>query len=277
MFENWTASSKRLLDRLTSDPRSELCRHGAEVYPVNMNKGREVRAGWIRGSGKRNTCMARIVAKANGSVDLYLHLDLNADLIGEGKPFASAFDGNETDRDMGKRNLIESDFPDAVFEWIACASKHCRKKHNIPVPAAEVITPTISTPAAAPIAKPVPRVDPDEEFREGQRKLRIHHDIERNTKAVRQKKALVLAQTGCLKCEVCRFDFWETYGEIGNGFAECHHRTPIHTLIEESTIQLDQLAIVCSNCHRMLHRPPYLTVEQLGDLLKCTYGDKRSG
>ncbi|HRA90336.1 MAG TPA: HNH endonuclease, partial [Planctomycetaceae bacterium] len=74
-------------------------------------------------------------------------------------------------------------------------------------------------------------------------------------------------KAGCLQCEVCAFDFFETYGEIGKGFAECHHRTPIHTLIEESTITLDQLAIVCSNCHRMLHRSPYLTTEQLRDLL----------
>jgi len=267
MFENWSESSSLLFERLQTDARSELCKHGAVVYQVNMNKGREVRVGWIRGSGKSNICMARIVAKANGSIDLYLHLDPNADLIGEGKPFASAFHGNETDRDMGKRNFSESDFPDAVFEWIACASKHCRRKHNIPIAPSEVTTSTVTPPGAAQTAKAVPQVNPDEEFREGQRKLRIHHDIERNTKAIRQKKTLVLAETGCLQCEVCAFDFFETYGEIGKGFAECHHRTPIHTLIEESTITLDQLAIVCSNCHRMLHRSPYLTTEQLRDLL----------
>jgi hypothetical protein len=266
MFENWYESSIRLLERLRSNPRSELCKHEAEIYPVNMNKGREVRVGWIRGAGKSNACMARIVAKANGTIDLYLHLDPDAELIGEGKPFKSAFHGNETDRHMGKRNLSESDFPDAVFEWIACASKHGRKKHNIPIPASEATIPTMIPPAAAPSAKPFPQVDPEEEFREGQRKLRIHHDIERNTKAIRQKKALMLAENGCLKCEVCGFDFVETYGEIGKGFAECHHRTPIHTLIEVSTITLDQLAIVCSNCHRMLHRPPYLITEQLRDL-----------
>jgi hypothetical protein len=267
MFENWTASSKRLLDRLTSDPRSELCKHGAEIYPVNMNKGREVRAGWIRGSGKSNACMARIVAKANGSIDLYLHLDPGADLIGEDKPFKSAFHGNETDRDMGKRNLSEGEFPDIVFDWIECASRHSRRKHNIPISASEATIQTKPPAAAVHAAKPAPQVDPEEELREGQRKLRIHHDIERNSKAIRQKKALVLAETGSLECEACGFDFFETYGEIGKGFAECHHRMPIHTLTEESIITLGNLAIVCSNCHRMLHRLPYLTVERLRDSL----------
>ncbi len=266
MFENWNPSSKRLVDRLQSDPRSDLCKHGAEVYPVNMNKGREVRVGWIRGSGKSNCCMARIVAKANGSIDLYLHLDPNADLVGEGKPFVSAFRGNETDRDMGKLNLSETHFPEAVFEWIACASKHSRKKHNIPIPALEATTPTKTPPAATQSAKAVPKIDPEEEFREGQRKLRIHLEVERNAKAVRQKKAHVLNATGSLTCEACGFDFFETYGDIGKGFAECHHRTPMHTLSEESVTTLDQLAVVCANCHRILHRPPFLTVEQLRNL-----------
>lgn len=267
MFENWNASSKTLVDRLQSDPRSDLCKHGAEIYAVNMNKGREVRVGWIRGNGKSNACMARIVAKANGSIDLYLHLDPGNDLIGDDRPFKSAYHRNETDRDMGKRAFSDSDFPEAVFDWIACASRHSRKKHNIPIPTSQVAKPVVTLGISNQSPKPVPQVDPEEEFREGQRKLRIHQEIERNTKAIRQKKALVLAETGCLQCEVCDFDFCETYGEIGKGFAECHHRTPIHTLIEESTITLIQLAIVCSNCHRMLHRSPFPTVEELRDLL----------
>ncbi len=231
-----------------------------------MNKSREIRAGWSVGNGDRNACMARIVAKADGSIDLYLHLDPKADLIGEGKPFASAYHGNKTDLDMGKVNLSETHFPEAVFEWIACASRHSRKKHNIPISPTETSTTKTHVTPVAP-AKTTPNVDPEEEFREGQRKLRIHHDIERNTKAIRQKKALVLEEAECLLCEVCDFDFCETYGEIGHGFAECHHRTPIHTLTEESILTLDQLAIVCSNCHRMLHRSPFLTVEELRDLL----------
>ena len=265
MFDSWNASSKRIAEKLSSDPRSELCKHGATFYGVKDVK--EVRVGWPRYYGKNSACLGRLISKADGSVDLYLHLDPDADLIGDGKPFASAFYGNETDRDMGKRNISERDFPNAVFEWISCASRHCRKRHGISVDGTEVTTPAMLPSAAETVTKPVPQVDPEEEFREGQRKLRIHHDIERNPKAVRQKKALVLAETGSLKCEACGFDFFETYGEIGNGFAECHHRTPICTLSEESTITLDQLAIVCSNCHRMLHRPPYLTTEQLRDLL----------
>ncbi len=270
MFQNWNESASRLFKRLQTDARSELCKHGAVVYPVNMNKGREVRVGWIRGSGKSNLCMARIVAKANGSIDLYLHLDPNAGLIGEGKPFRSAFHGNETDRDMGKLNLSESDFPEGVFEWISCASQHCRRKHGIPMTGPQVKSVSPASLVPEKVAKPVPQIDPEEQFREGQRKLRMHHEAERNAEAIQQKKRHVLAKTGCLQCEACGFDFCDTYGEIGRGFAECHHRIPISTLKEESTITLNQLAIVCSNCHRMLHRPPYLTVEGLREILRLS-------
>jgi hypothetical protein len=54
MFEGWNPSSMRLLNRLQSAPCSELCKHGAEIYPVTMNKAREGRVGWIRGSWKRH-------------------------------------------------------------------------------------------------------------------------------------------------------------------------------------------------------------------------------
>ena len=36
MFENWNTSSTLLVERLQSDPRSELCKHGAELYSVDM-------------------------------------------------------------------------------------------------------------------------------------------------------------------------------------------------------------------------------------------------
>lgn len=112
--------------------------------------------------------MARIVAKANGSIDLYRHLDPNANLIGDGKPFASAYHGNKTDLDMGKMNLRESNFPQAVFEWIACASRHSRKKHNIPISPTDTSTTKTPVTPVTPL-KPTPTVNPEEEFREGQR------------------------------------------------------------------------------------------------------------
>ncbi len=65
---------------------------------------------------------------------------------------------------------------------------------------------------------------------------------------------------GCIACECCAFDFENFYGaEIGKGFIEIHHTKPIFQYEDsdiENTLEnaLKNLAPVCSNCHRMIHR-----------------------
>lgn len=56
------------------------------------------------------------------------------------------------------------------------------------------------------------------------------------------------------KCYVCGFDFGETYGNIGKGFLEVHHKKPLNQYNDCHPITLDKLCAVCSNCHRMIHR-----------------------
>ncbi|MFI2758208.1 HNH endonuclease [Streptomyces echinatus] len=56
-----------------------------------------------------------------------------------------------------------------------------------------------------------------------------------------------------LRCEVCEFDFARTYGELGAGYIEVHHVTPLHVCGSRET-RLDDLACLCANCHRMCHR-----------------------
>lgn len=112
-------------------------------------------------------------------------------------------------------------------------------------------------------------IDDDEEFPEGKILSRLHRLRERNSQLVKRKKKQRLQQTGRLGCEACNFDFAEHYGELGYGFAECHHNKPVSELSMERTIKLSELSIVCPNCHRMMHRVrPWLTVEQLRSLLK---------
>lgn len=57
-------------------------------------------------------------------------------------------------------------------------------------------------------------------------------------------------------CEVpgCGFDFEAMYGKIGSGFAEVHHRVPLSEYDDLSETTLQDLAVVCPNCHRMIHR-----------------------
>ena len=109
----------------------------------------------------------------------------------------------------------------------------------------------------------------DEEFPEGRILTRIHKQRERNRSAVRRKKERVLSETGRLECEACGFDFRAFYGSLGDGFAECHHTVPVADLKEGQRTKLSDLAIVCANCHRMLHRGrPLMSVAELNDLLR---------
>lgn len=56
-----------------------------------------------------------------------------------------------------------------------------------------------------------------------------------------------------LRCEVCTFDFGDTYGPLGVGYVEVHHRFPLHASGPRET-KLEDLALLCANCHRMCHR-----------------------
>lgn len=98
---------------------------------------------------------------------------------------------------------------------------------------------------------------------EGRLLYRVHKTRERGRGE--EKKRAVLRATGRLECEVCGFDFLLTYGERGRGFAECHHTLPLSD--GTRTTYLRDLAIVCANCHRMLHRGDLLSVEGLRQLI----------
>ena len=110
--------------------------------------------------------------------------------------------------------------------------------------------------------------DEQEEGEEGQVLSRMHHYRERNTKLVKDKKYRILRDTGELRCEICDFDFSIVYGDHGNGFIECHHTKPLSELESGQKTSLSDLCLVCSNCHRMIHRKrPWLSMKQLRQLV----------
>jgi len=106
------------------------------------------------------------------------------------------------------------------------------------------------------------------EGEEGGVMMRLHKRYERDPKIVAEKRKAAAA-TGDLACEVCGFDFKATYGDIGEGYIEVHHTKPVHTLIAGAKTKLDDLALLCANCHRMAHRNrvPF-TVDELRALLR---------
>ncbi len=103
---------------------------------------------------------------------------------------------------------------------------------------------------------------------EGRLLVGTHLYRERNKQIVKQKKQQYLDEFGCLRCEACDFDFANTYGSRGKGFIECHHVIPLSELNVATKTKLNDLSLLCANCHRMIHsKRPWLNLENLSNLL----------
>jgi 5-methylcytosine-specific restriction protein A len=101
-------------------------------------------------------------------------------------------------------------------------------------------------------------VTPGEEAR----RFRWHRRTERNPRLAKQAK-----QFHGLTCRVCGFNFEASYGGHGAGYIEAHHLVPLAELASRpGRVTLDprtDFTVVCANCHRMLHRAPGPSVNQL--------------
>lgn len=82
----------------------------------------------------------------------------------------------------------------------------------------------------------------------------LHRQRERRLRQAKIQHAMG-SGAGRLRCEVpgCRFDFFETYGDLGREFAFVHHLTGLAARGKPSQTRLEDLAIVCGNCHAMIH------------------------
>jgi 5-methylcytosine-specific restriction protein A len=54
-------------------------------------------------------------------------------------------------------------------------------------------------------------------------------------------------------CYVCGLNFEKVYGELGAGYIEVHHLIPLSNAKEERVTTIEDVCIVCANCHRVLH------------------------
>ncbi len=109
----------------------------------------------------------------------------------------------------------------------------------------------------------------DEEFEEGNEKLITHTMRERNPKVIKEAKTRYKKKKGKLICQICKFDFEYRYGEIGVDYIEGHHIIPISELREGAKTKVEDIALVCSNCHSMLHKGnKWLRVDELKKLVK---------
>jgi len=106
--------------------------------------------------------------------------------------------------------------------------------------------------------------------KDGNQILKIHKSRERDSKLVRLVKENKLKEAGKLACEICDFDFFKVYGTIGKGYIEAHHIIPVSKIKNGDKTKLSDFALVCANCHRMLHNKfdKLLTVAQLKKEMK---------
>ena len=106
------------------------------------------------------------------------------------------------------------------------------------------------------VSLPVDALPDDLAALEGQtRKVMVRHrQRERRLRQAKIRQAMG-SGNGRLRCEVpgCGFDFFETYGELGKEFAFVHHLKGLAARGRPSKTSLDDLAIVCGNCHAMIH------------------------
>lgn len=109
----------------------------------------------------------------------------------------------------------------------------------------------------------------DDEFSEGKVLLKKHLVRERNVKLIYKAKEKFKKQHGRLFCEICKFDFLKVYGKLGEDFIEAHHSIPVSQLNENDKTRLDDIIVVCSNCHSMLHRKkPWASAEELKKIIE---------
>src|SRR5262249_18460908 len=114
----------------------------------------------------------------------------------------------------------------------------------------------------------VAELEEEGEFPEGKVLYRLHRLRERNRDLVKLVKEKAVDEHGRLFCAVCTFDFADVYGEIGRGFIECHHLLALADLLAEQATRPSDLALVCPNCHRMIHRKrPWLSLDKLTELI----------
>lgn len=91
-------------------------------------------------------------------------------------------------------------------------------------------------------------------YEEGKLRLETHIKRERNPKVIKEAKRIFINKNKRLYCELCGFDFEKVYGELGKNFIEGHHINPISNMNDGDVTNVEDIKMLCPNCHRMVHR-----------------------
>lgn len=98
---------------------------------------------------------------------------------------------------------------------------------------------------------------------EGNPRLFFHFKRERDPDLSRAKRDSMRRADGQLVCEACGFLVREIYPDLPGDLCEVHHRRPLAEAVSAVTTRIEDLALLCPNCHRAIHRTePLMSVEE---------------
>jgi 5-methylcytosine-specific restriction protein A len=101
------------------------------------------------------------------------------------------------------------------------------------------------------------RGDPELGALEGEIKRRFvsHRARERALRGAKLQQARCSSSDGRVRCQVprCNFDFEAVYGPLAKDFAHVHHLRPLAEASSPAVTRLEDLAVVCANCHAIIH------------------------
>ena len=104
--------------------------------------------------------------------------------------------------------------------------------------------------------------------KEGRILTRIHSYKERDRSLVKKSKKWFKKQQGHLYCEVCEMNPVTVYGAAGERCIEAHHKIPVQELQPDSITRVEDMAMVCASCHRIIHSSnPCLSIADARGLL----------
>jgi predicted HNH restriction endonuclease len=89
---------------------------------------------------------------------------------------------------------------------------------------------------------------------EGDKRYVAHLAVERD-KGLRNKKIIEFLKINDeLFCEVCGFNFSKCYSFLNHNIIEVHHIKPLSSLLEKTKVSIEDLMLLCSNCHFAVHQ-----------------------
>lgn len=99
---------------------------------------------------------------------------------------------------------------------------------------------------------------------EGRTKLILHKVRERDPSLVKKAKEEFVRKNGSIYCEACGVSFRQLFGF---DYIEVHHKKPLSQIQSGEITKLSDLALLCANCHRAVHRiddvDPYKVLSNL--------------